>query len=246
MNIIKKGFANITLVVLVVILAGAVGYFVLRKPVPITQESLPTQTQNPTPTSVEAQVRTAVEKVLAQGALPNPNEQMPKNIKLLSVNVVENKVTLNFSKEITSKGQGVFENIFSWVSNAVHPIIQGKSKDPKYPELKFTILIEGKPTGVELTNNIALSLLKTDLFEECRPERVVGKYGSCTINISKEADGWVVVVTYDGLYDDSVKATRTQTTVTYQNGQWVKGSVSKTQQCWSGRGHQDFSAEACL
>jgi hypothetical protein len=132
------------------------------------------------------------------------------------------------------------------VSNAVHPIIQGEGKDAKYADLIFITLIEGKPLEAELTNNVALSLLKNDLFAECRPERVVGKYGSCSMNISKGVDKWVVVVTYDGLYDDSVKASRIQATVTYQNGQWLKGPVSKTQQCWPERGHQDFSAETCL
>ena len=95
--------------------------------------------------STEVDVRNAVEKVLSQGTLPNPNEQMPKNIKLLSVVVNENVVTLNFSKEITSNGQGVYEDTFSLISNVIHPIIQGEGINPTYPELLINVLVEGKP-----------------------------------------------------------------------------------------------------
>lgn len=99
----------------------------------------------------------------------------------------------------------------------------------------------------ELTNEIALSLLKNDLFGgECRPEGAVYDYDSCTMNISKENNQWIVTITYDGLKDDSIKASRIRTNVTYQNGQWVKGEISRSQQCWPGRGHQDFSAELCI
>ncbi|MCK6462386.1 MAG: hypothetical protein L6Q29_01005 [Candidatus Pacebacteria bacterium] len=97
-----------------------------------------------------------------------------------------------------------------------------------------------------LTNEIALALLKDDLFEECRPERVEGKYGSCSVNISQDGERWTVTVTYDGLYDDSVKASRVQADMTYEDGKWVKGAITTTQQCWPGRGHQDFSAELCI
>ena len=53
----QKGFTNIVLIVLVMVLAGAVGYFALRKlaPAPITEQPTPTQgippttTQTPTP-----------------------------------------------------------------------------------------------------------------------------------------------------------------------------------------------------
>ena len=41
----QKGFVNIVLIVLVVILAGAVGYFVLRKPTPTVQVSMPTESE---------------------------------------------------------------------------------------------------------------------------------------------------------------------------------------------------------
>ena len=142
----QKGSINIILVIVIVALVGAAGYFAFIKPISVTRQlDKNTSEQSQQESSVETQVRTAVEKVLSQGTLLNPNEQMPKGIKLLSVSVVANNVTLNFSKEIISKSQGVSEDIFSLVSNAIHPIIQGEGKDPKYPELDMTVLIEGKP-----------------------------------------------------------------------------------------------------
>src|SRR3989344_4277136 len=50
----QKGFANIILIVVIVVLVGAVGYFVLRQPAQQTQVAQPEtnqQTSNGTPTS---------------------------------------------------------------------------------------------------------------------------------------------------------------------------------------------------
>jgi len=95
----------------------------------------------------------------------------------------------------------------------------------------------------ELTKETVLSLLKGDLFDsKCGG----GEYKSCKIDITKVSSDWLVTVTYDGLYDDSVKAIRYKTAITYQDGKWISGNVSKTQQCWPNRGHQDFSSELCV
>lgn len=97
-----------------------------------------------------------------------------------------------------------------------------------------------------LTNEIALLLLKDNLFEECRPEGVEDKYKSCAVNISQDGNQWVIMVTYNGLYDDSVKASRVQTTAIYKEGKWIKSDIFRSQQCWPGRGHEDFSSELCI
>lgn len=116
---------------------------------------------------------------------------------------------------------------------------QGKESTPS---VASSVLL-----SFELAKETALQLLKDILFsDDCRSERVVGKYASCTLNISKiDNNNWTVTVTYDGLYDDSAKATRTQATVMYQDGQWLKQNISKTHQCWPNRGHQDFSTATC-
>lgn len=107
-------------------------------------------------------------------------------------------------------------------------------------------VIQTPSLAPELTKETALSLLKDTWVMECRSEGVPGEYGSCTIDTSKEEDQWVVVMTYDRLYDDSVSAMRFITTMKYEDGQWVKGDVSRTQKCWPNRGQQDFSTELCI
>lgn len=103
-----------------------------------------------------------------------------------------------------------------------------------------------QPDQPILTNEIALFLLKDDLFEECRPEKIDGKYNSCDVDISQDGNQWIIAVTYDGLYDDSVKASRVQTTAIYKEGKWIKSDILRSQQCWPGRGHEDFSSELCI
>lgn len=99
----------------------------------------------------------------------------------------------------------------------------------------------------KLTKEIILQLLKDSLFDsKCSSERIAGEYGSCSIDISKTDSKWIVAVTYDGLYDDSIKAVKIRANIIYQNKQWIKRDVSKTQQCWPGRGHQNFSSKPCL
>lgn len=96
-----------------------------------------------------------------------------------------------------------------------------------------------------LSNEMALALLKDELFADCRPEKVEGKYNSCSVSITKDGEQMIITVTYGGLYDDSVKASRIQTAVRYKDGQWVKGDISRSQQCQPRRGHQNFSTDPC-
>lgn len=118
-------------------------------------------------------------------------------------------------------------------------------QEPKTP----SVIITPPPIAeeVELTNEIALSLLKNDLLGgECHSKGDAGVYRFCNINIAEENNQWIVVIIYDDLYDDSVRALRIQANLIYQEGQWVKGEISRIQQCQPGRGHQDFSSELCI
>lgn len=99
----------------------------------------------------------------------------------------------------------------------------------------------------KLTEEIALFILKDDLFSVCRREGDADKYASCEVSIIKKGLGtFDVTVTYEGLYDDSVKAMRTKASISYKNESWVKSGVEKTQQCRPNRGHEDFSGERCI
>lgn len=102
--------------------------------------------------------------------------------------------------------------------------------------------------GPLLTNEIVLSRLRSDLFGECRPAGIPESYNSCIVEIFKETEGegWLARVTYNGLYDDSVQASRVEAYFVNRSGQWVVTEVAKTAECQAGRGHQDFSSELCV
>ena len=60
MNMNQKGFANIILIVVIVILLGAVGYFAfVKKSEPVAQQPTPTPTQTNIPTPTPAPNKTA-------------------------------------------------------------------------------------------------------------------------------------------------------------------------------------------
>jgi len=96
-----------------------------------------------------------------------------------------------------------------------------------------------------LTREEALILLKDDV-QDCEPDGVEERYRSCVLTIVQEGDRYLVTVTHDGFFDDSVKASRIEVAFTRSAGAWVKGEIVETYQCWPGRGHQDFSAELCV
>src|SRR3989344_374286 len=106
--------------------------------------------------------------------------------------------------------------------------------------LMFTVQKAEAPTGAGPTETDVLSLLSDKLSGGCVRAGVEGSYRSCTLTIEKSGESSIVTVTYDGLFDDSVRASRIQTTVTMEGGEWIRGAVEETQQCQSSRGHQDF------
>ncbi len=124
-------------------------------------------------------------------------------------------------------------------------VSEKEAEVPKEEMLKEEIIEDLSPTTAFLLLSDVLALHG---FKDCLPGGDVPNYSSCIIDIdiSEEKYEGIITVTYDGLYDDSIKAERFRATVMYQNGQWVRGDVSWEQQCWPRRGHQDFSTEFCL
>lgn len=57
----------------------------------------------------------------------------------------------------------------------------------------------------------------------------------------------VVTITQEGLLDDSVRAVRYRLVLRRRaDGTWRIFSAVRTQRCWAGRGHEDFSDELCV
>lgn len=65
------------------------------------------------------------------------------------------------------------------------------------------------------------------------------------VNSEGSPDKAVVTIEESGLLDDSVSAEKTVFTMSYQKDRWQIVSRVKTQRCWPGRGHQDFSEQPC-
>jgi hypothetical protein len=55
-----------------------------------------------------------------------------------------------------------------------------------------------------------------------------------------------VILTQDGLPDDSIRAVRFTLEFRRAGRQWRLGSARRTQKCQPGRGHQGFSAKPCV
>ena len=55
-----------------------------------------------------------------------------------------------------------------------------------------------------------------------------------------------VVVTLDGLGDDSVRAERWTLEFDEENGTYVLAAARRDLRCHPGRGHEDFSPEGCV
>jgi hypothetical protein len=55
-----------------------------------------------------------------------------------------------------------------------------------------------------------------------------------------------VVVTLDGLADDSVRATRYVLELEREGGTWRLTSATRDQRCHEGRGHADFATTTCV
>jgi len=130
----KKVILWIIIVAAVAVVAYAFMRAPVKEPSPVSQES-----------PVEQQARSAIEKALAEGVIKNPYERVPEGTRLLSIDITENTVSLDFSKEILSKGRPVFEDTFSLVSNTVHPFIESRNGEPIYDVIHLKVLVEGGP-----------------------------------------------------------------------------------------------------
>jgi hypothetical protein len=99
---------------------------------------------------------------------------------------------------------------------------------------------------VRLTQEEALSLLAEALPSACIADGVEYSYQSCEVLIKEEGEAWRVAVTYGGLFDDSVRASRYESLISREGGQWIATPVSASFICQEGRGQQEFAPELCL
>lgn len=65
------------------------------------------------------------------------------------------------------------------------------------------------------------------------------------VNSGEFPDKAVVTIEASGMQDDSVSAEKTVFTMRHLDGKWQIVNRIKTQRCWPGRGHQEFSEQRC-
>jgi hypothetical protein len=102
----------------------------------------------------------------------------------------------------------------------------------------------------ELTKDLALGLVHDNLIEgECRSTGADELYRSCVIDLkyTEEEKAWLITVVYEGFFDDSVRGSRMRAKAVFENESWIiVGEPIEDFQCWSSRGHEDFSTELCI
>ncbi len=178
----QKGFAKILLIALIVILAGVTGYFVF-----IQKDVL---------ASLESKIKAEVNKAL-MGPLIGYHPTISTGTKLLSVKVFMDtnifNVTLDFSSAILKKGPIAYEDNLSLAYYVVRSIIQEENKDQKYPEIRFTVMVEGKPkAGYWGSPQIGNSDVKKNENESCKSD------SECNSGLECYKDESIDVVTEEG------------------------------------------------
>lgn len=90
-----------------------------------------------------------------------------------------------------------------------------------------------------LTQEIALQLVASEW------NWVPGQESRLSVTISQSSGQYYVTADMSG-GDDSIATFRRVAPAMYTGGQWTLGQVTTSQKCHVGRGHQDFSAAACI
>jgi hypothetical protein len=97
----------------------------------------------------------------------------------------------------------------------------------------------GQRSGPASPTELALEFIRADRTQVART--------TTEAQASPEGGGpTTVTVVQDGLADDSVRAARHVLRFVPAGKSWRLDSAARTQRCHPGRGHQDFSASACV
>ena len=103
---------------------------------------------------------------------------------------------------------------------------------------RFNAYLE-KRGGPASPSQLALEFIRADRTQVART--------TTEAQASPEGGGpTTVTVIQDGLADDSVRAARHVLRFVPAGKSWRLDSAARTQRCHPGRGHQDFSASACV
>lgn len=129
-----------------------------------------------------------------------------------------------------------YKERYPWESFAVPPLVSRS----RYFVVETDELKE-KPFAV-LDEEVARKLV-ISRREDCQRETC----SKLTVNVLDGKGGvWYVEAIYEDMADDAVRARRKVAEAYYKNEAWEVGRVLLTEQaCRSGRGHENYSSDAC-
>ena len=244
------------LFVLVVILAGALGYVTLVK------KSVPTDTTpQPLPTS-------GIKTTGGAGGIDGLPQFPNGSVTLLSPNGGEtykagNQVTVKWQTKNVDSGDniwihlaaaddGYFNNgdlVSSHIPNSGERIVTIPIDIPA-GQYKFAVTVGQELEDVS-DNYISITSTVPTISQEQARILVLQTLGGCTPDtcgsVTVTANSNYVTAIYEGLRDDSVSAQKKVAPAYYNNNVWTLGELTESsQRCQSGRGHQNFSPDPCI
>jgi hypothetical protein len=119
-------------------------------------------------------------------------------------------------------------------------------KGPPKPDESGYMAVDGFNDFLSEHPNLARSPIRATIaFVQLKdPGALTTRIGAKTPQL-EDPSKVRVVLTEDGLADDSVRAVRYALEFRRPDGRWRLESARRTQRCQPGRGHQGFSAKPC-
>jgi len=255
MNMNQRGFANIILIValVVIVLGGVTGYFMLKPKTDAIPQPLPTPG-----------IRITGGAGGIDGRLEFPNG----SITLLSPNGGEtykagNQVTVKWQTKNVGSGNNIWIHLDTADGRHLNNGDLVSSHIPNNGEKTVAIPVDipagqykfAVTVGQELEdvsdNYISITSATPAITQEQAQTLVLQTWGGCTPDtcgsVTVTANSNYVTAIYEGLRDDSVGAQKKVAPAYYSNNVWTLGELTESsQRCQPGRGHQNFSPDPCI
>ena len=260
MNMNKKGFVNIVLIIVIVAIVVVGGYFVLRSDTNTASQLSPTP---------------GIRTTGGAGGIDDLPQFPDGSITLLSPNggetyKVGGQITVKWQTKNVSSASGIWIHLDT--ADGKHldnggDLVTSWNDAPNNGEKTVTIPVDvpdgqykvAVTVGQELEdtsdNYITITSGKPLLNQEQARALILQTWGGCTpdtcesvtVTAVQDISGqYTVTAIYEGLRDDSVSAQKKVAPAFYSNNIWSLGKAEVTQRCQPGRGHQDFSSAPCF
>lgn len=257
----QKGFANIVLIVLaVVVILGIGGYFVFKSNTNTASQVAPTP---------------GIKTTGGAGGIDGRPQFPDGSITLLFPNGGETykagaQMMVKWKTKNVSSTSGIWIHLDT--ADGKHldngDLVSSWSDAPNSGEKTVTIPVSipagqykvAVTVGQELEDvsdnyiTITSAVINPSLNQEQARSLVLQTWGGCTpdtcssvtVTVQNSNGQYIVTAIYEGLRDDSTSAQKKVAVASYSNNVWTLGEATITQRCQLGRGHQDFSSTPCF